>query len=382
MAIEHRVQSPSEEFIDDPSIIFYDPDEKADFVYKAVPFVTQDLDFSYVQPRVDELLPHYSYSTEGSVSSTMLEDVSLRRKGAGRSEDSIPSPEYDDSLDGGQSQSGVTSNNSSAKSAHFYGNDNKNNDIIENSEFATSLPNDDMLDFDDRLSYPMMLPPRLESTRNDYNNSHQQENYQTLGDNNTNTQGNLIDQYKNVNLYEEDNLFSEVRNMNLANRNKGYASDAESIKTYQDSGVYDGDLADSPKSIGSVARQLVFDDYDESKFAAFKTPMSSRQSSVESLLMQEYTTLRDHPSSSFSNSSSSNNNKENQRNDINVLGENNFYNISGWWLYTISLNSKLFKDQKKFWSQFKFKLDATPVSVYCIKHYQLIWNNVNYMWIF
>ena len=77
MAIEHRVQSPSEEFIDDPSIIFYDPDEKADFVYKAVPFVTQDLDFSYVQPRVDELLPHYSYSTEGSVSSTMLEDVSL-----------------------------------------------------------------------------------------------------------------------------------------------------------------------------------------------------------------------------------------------------------------------------------------------------------------
>ena len=328
MAIEHRVQSPSEEFIDDPSIIFYDPDEKGDFVYKAVPFVTQDLDFSYVQPRVDELLPYYSYSTaSGSASSTMLEDVT-RRKGltAGRSEDSIPSPEYDDSLDGGSSNINTKSTTTALTSSvgdHFYGDD-KNSDI-NNPEFATSLQNDGILDFDERLSYPM-LPSQLESTRNDYNSSqHQHQNYQSLGGNTNNHENNLIDRYGGGdvnNLYEEDNLFSEVRNMNLANKNKGYASDAESIKTYQDSGVYDGDLADSPKSISSVARQLVFDDYvnDESKFAAFKTPMSSRQSSVESLLMQEYTTLKDHPSSSFSASSTD---KENQRNDINILGENN-----------------------------------------------------------
>ena len=315
MSIEHKVQSPSEEIIDDPSMIFFDPNEKADFVYKAVPFVSQDLDFSYVQPRIDELMPNcYSYST----SSSMIKDAALigRRKGStGSDDDDIPSPEYDDSLDGRQSQA-EGNPKSATMTSNFY---NEESSSASNPAFSTSPTQNDMLDFDDRLSYHL-TPPRLESTRNDQHSSHrhhrqqqhkqqqQQQNYQDLGGQN---HENFINEYEDVNIYEEDNIFS-VRNMNLAN--KGYVSDAESIKTYQDSGVYDGDLADSPKSISSVARQLAFDDYDneESKFAAFKTPMSSRQSSIESLLMQEYSTLKDHHS--FSN-------KENQRNELNILGK-------------------------------------------------------------
>lgn len=289
MFIEHKVQSPSEEITDDPSMIFFDPDERADFVYKAVPYVTQDLDFSYVQPRLDELTSYPpSVCTTKALSSSSTVNEFSRRNSLSESNDALQSPQYDDSLDG---QSQKNTNN-------FFDNSSTNN--LESSQ-------NDLLDFDDRLSYPM--PPRLESTRNEQHSIHSNRYQQDIVINNEPASTNFnVDDYARdeVNLYEEHNLFSEVRNLNFSN--KGYVSDAESIKTYQDSGVYDGDLADSPKSIGSVARQLVFDDYEnEEKFAAFKTPMSSRQSSVESLLMHEYATLKD-----FSN------NEMNQRNQLDL----------------------------------------------------------------
>jgi len=267
---EHKVQDPNEEIIDDPSTIFYDPNEKADFTYRAVPYFTQDLDFSYVQPALEEL--DFVHNEPGATKTSSYNNIHQHKK-----QDTIVSPEYDDSLDG---NSRVTSPNDINKNTRLY------ND--EDTNYSGMNSRRDSLEFDDNIDEGLRYPsknflPLLESTKN--NPPSQQSHVFAAEDNMT---GSFADDYTGLNLYE-DNLLSEVR-LNLQN-NKGYLSDAESVKTYQDSGVYDDDLADSPKSLNSVARQLAFDDVDflggKEKYTVFKTPMSSRQSSMESLLLDQ-----------------------------------------------------------------------------------------------
>lgn len=272
---EHKIQDPNEEIIDDPSTIFYDPNEKADFTYRAIPYITQDLDFSYVQPIVEQQQFSSGYPRLTKSQSYM----NTHQYDNDKKHESVISPEYDDSLDGNSRDQSPRDTN---KSNRVYDEDEANNFSGMNSR-RDSLEFDDNID--ERLRYPVNnFLPLSESTKN-HTPSSSAPVYEPV-DNTTG--GSFTDDYAGLNLYE-DNLLSEVR-LNLQS-NKGYLSDAESVKTYQDSGVYDDDLADSPKSLNSVARQLAFDDVDflsgsKEKYTAFKTPMSSRQSSVESLILE------------------------------------------------------------------------------------------------
>ena len=273
---EHKIQDPEEEIIDDPSTIFFDPNEKSDFIYKAVPYFTQDLDFTYVQPSQADitLASNIDFVQDNGLAANMI------------------SPDYDDSLDGRSCPVSPKLTRNFGSSSPFEA---KNNGT---KTFA---------DVEESLNYSInKFIPGLESTRNQ-SNYHQQSTIESkpkyqqqerLYENTSQHQedrfheNSFIDDYGGLQLYEDD-LLSDVR---LSLNNKGYLSDAESVKTYQDSGVYDDDLADSPKSLTSVARQLNFDDYDggddHEKYTAFKTPMSSKQSSVESLIMEEYRTQK------------------------------------------------------------------------------------------
>eukprot|EP00111_Clytia_hemisphaerica_P011180 TCONS_00032730-protein len=282
---EHKIQDPEEEIIDDPSTIFFDPNEKSDFIYKAVPYFTQDLDFSYIQPSQADisLASNIDFVQDNGLTANMI------------------SPDYADSLDGRSCPVSPKVKRNFGSSSPF---ENKN---TVSKTFA---------DVEESLNYSInKFIPGLESTRNQSNIHHSQSTmeskpkYQqerlyegTLQHQEDRFHENsFIDDYRGLQLYEDD-LLSDVR---LSLNNKGYMSDAESVKTYQDSGVYDDDLADSPKSLTSVARQLNFDDYDGGdngeKYTAFKTPMSSKQSSVESLIMEEYRTQKKHMERKYSN---------------------------------------------------------------------------------
>ena len=96
-------------------------------------------------------------------------------------------------------------------------------------------------------------------------------------------------------LYDDVKVFNESRI-----RNKGYVSDAESVKTYQDSGICEDEVIDSPKPMSNEdlsrpTHQISFTgdknlhriefstaaDADHEKFSPFKTPNSSRNNSPE-----------------------------------------------------------------------------------------------------
>ena len=91
-------------------------------------------------------------------------------------------------------------------------------------------------------------------------------------------------------LYEKELFQSETNRTH----NKGYISDAESVKTYQDSGIYDDDVfIESPKALSSDEFKRHMTNFNEKvqgenlddveRYSAFKTPLSSRQNSLESL---------------------------------------------------------------------------------------------------
>ena len=195
--------------------------------------------------------------------------------------DSPISSEYDDSLDVTHS----LTNTPSLKSDNIF------NQQFEVSSRRSSLEFDPigtgsnyhaaLLDDEDFEKMLQNSPPGItESDVNRYYDTHEQH---------------LVDDYTDLHLYEEDLLFECSTNRT----NKGYVSDAESVKTYQDSGIYDDDVfIDSPKHMtneeyAQVTQQLVFsEEYEEEdkqntqleRFSAFKTPNSSRQNSLELLL--------------------------------------------------------------------------------------------------
>lgn len=267
---EHIIQNEPDNVIDDPSSIFFDPNEKSDFVYTAVPIITTSTYQKY-SPEREICYPDVS-DIDNKHLSKALENHHLR--------ESPISSEYDDSLDRTRSLPNTPSH--------------KVKDNIFNEQYNDVSSRRNSLEFDPigmDSDYhavlntgedytPALSPVGLSEAevKKLYESSHE---------------GSLVDDYVELNLYEENILQNGKINMKI----KGYFSDAESVKTYQDSGIYDDDVfIDSPKPLtneeySKVSRRLIFggeggeeeDGYVE-RFSAFKTPMSSRQNSLESIL--------------------------------------------------------------------------------------------------
>ena len=249
---EHIVQNEPESIIDDPSSIFYDPNEKSGFVYTAVPKHT--FSYEYLPEKIGKTLPD-SNQTHSLLHNHTLSECSL-------------STEYDDSLDRIRSFP-ATPTRKVGEIFNKYG--------------------EEELEFE-----PIALG-------NSYHTTFQSNNAIKLSQSSGLSEDDIKKLFKNargdhsltendLKLYEKE-LFQPETNRT---HNKGYISDAESVKTYQDSGIYDDDVfIESPKALSSdeFKRHMTsFNEKDQvenlddvERYSAFKTPLSSRQNSLESL---------------------------------------------------------------------------------------------------
>ena len=202
---EHKIQEDPNGFIDDPSSIFFDPDEKSGFVYKA--------------------LPRYTYQVQQPD-----EDIHYRGKGSRRkngyhriSPDS--SIDFDDSLD-------AISNIPTTPSildASF----DRNFDMSSRRPSIDDVQN---LSYEDEMRTGHIYTVNTLSAETPpigllYG-----------------TDEHISPQLANLRLYEDPGYSSGGNRHN--NRKDNYNSDAESTKTYQDSGIYEDEVfIDSPKDV-------------------------------------------------------------------------------------------------------------------------------------
>ena len=255
---EHKIQNEPDCLIDDPSSIFYDPNEKPGFVYTATASYTNNFDYKQYIPETE-----HTPTIDNKRLSRVL-DKSLH--------ESPISSEYDDSLDATQS----LPNTPLAKSeGGIFQKQFTSRKGLQSDNNAERIYNHS---FDEDFSEAIDFHSALQGA----------ELCDTVPD------PSLVDDYTDLHLYEDELLY------NCEFRNKGYNSESESVKTYQDSGIYDDDVfMDSPKpmtneELENVTQQLFGseNEFNEDRrrgmhlerFSAFKTPNSSRHNSLELII--------------------------------------------------------------------------------------------------
>ncbi|XP_047136948.1 uncharacterized protein LOC100205793 [Hydra vulgaris] len=254
---EHKIQNEPDSLIDDPSSIFFDPNEKPGFVYTSTASYTNNFDYKQYIP--------------GPENTNTIDEKRLSKVADKSLQENSVSSEYDDSLDTTQSLPNTPSVKS--ETGIFQKQFSNRNNVLcaENLESDRIYCNSFEEDFTEAIEFHSAL--------------------KGIDHRNSIPDPSLVDDYSELHLYEDELLY------NCDFRNKGYNSESESVKTYQDSGIYDDDVfLESPKpmtseELESVTEQLFAREnglnenkkrgMDLERFSAFKTPNSSRHNSLE-----------------------------------------------------------------------------------------------------
>ena len=210
---EHKIQTEPHDIIDDPSSIFFDPNEKAGFVYTHIPSIIIEYDKQLILTLPENKHEQVTIATE--------------KEHKERERQISICSEYADSLDRTPSLAGSPLHDP-----------NKYNNGFD--EHFKPLSRQDSLEFDPIVDGQICS---LTLNNKDYcrpPTNHQaglsEEDVRKLYE--TSHEPFFIDDFNDLHIYEED-ILNDIAKSNGA---KGYVSDAESVKTYQDSGIYEDDI--------------------------------------------------------------------------------------------------------------------------------------------